>query len=402
MEHELSFGNRLGVFIIVEAGVVSFIFVAVLLSVVALNALYHRFLAGDDQQPRWKFLRSAGDYYILCLIAFDLLLAAGQVMDAYWVGKGTVVSGRFCRAQGAVQQVGDVGVALTSLVVCCHTFTTIFFRWPNPSRGLVPSIVISSICVFLIISTIVPAITLPEFWDVSGNWCWISPHRYKKQWIGLEYVFIWAAMIAGFLIYIPVFLRLRGNIVIQPRNGRVPKVSWAWVKKVDAWNMSNTEKRERDVARQMLAYPIAYTILYLAQSVMRILQLERPNWQPPSAAAAIAGALFACSGMVNVTLYLITRPSVFEFIIELIRGAHRATATTQPPPEVQLRLTASFASASEAAGLPNRDRQRDGISRTEQEERRAPVRLEDDDCASLVSSVESQRWTGRRAGRPDV
>jgi hypothetical protein len=47
---------------------------------------------------------------------FDFLQAMGGVLDVGWAHKGIVKSGHYCTAQGIIQQIGEVGVALITLV----------------------------------------------------------------------------------------------------------------------------------------------------------------------------------------------------------------------------------------------------------------------------------------------
>jgi hypothetical protein len=47
---------------------------------------------------------------------FDFLQAMGGVLDVRWAHNGIVNSGHYCTAQGIIQQIGEVGVALITLV----------------------------------------------------------------------------------------------------------------------------------------------------------------------------------------------------------------------------------------------------------------------------------------------
>lgn len=50
------------------------------------------------------------------LFAFDFLQAMGGVLDVRWANHGIVTTGHYCTAQGIIQQFGEVGVALITLV----------------------------------------------------------------------------------------------------------------------------------------------------------------------------------------------------------------------------------------------------------------------------------------------
>ena len=54
----------------------------------------------------------------LSVFAADFIQAVGAVMDIRWANKGLVEVGTFCTAQGALQQLGETTVALSTLVSC--------------------------------------------------------------------------------------------------------------------------------------------------------------------------------------------------------------------------------------------------------------------------------------------
>ena len=50
------------------------------------------------------------------LFVFDFLQAMGGVLDVRWAHNGIVTTGHYCTAQGIIQQIGELGVALITLV----------------------------------------------------------------------------------------------------------------------------------------------------------------------------------------------------------------------------------------------------------------------------------------------
>ncbi len=50
------------------------------------------------------------------LFIFDLVQATGGILNIRWAHNGIVTTGHYCTAQGIVQQVGEVGVALITFV----------------------------------------------------------------------------------------------------------------------------------------------------------------------------------------------------------------------------------------------------------------------------------------------
>ena len=52
---------------------------------------------------------------------YDILQAMGSILSIRWIHNGIVEAGSYCTAQGIVEQTGEVGVALVTLV-CTSPF----------------------------------------------------------------------------------------------------------------------------------------------------------------------------------------------------------------------------------------------------------------------------------------
>jgi hypothetical protein len=52
----------------------------------------------------------------LFLFVYDILQAMGGILDVRWAHNGIVTTGSYCTAQGIIQQIGELGVALITLV----------------------------------------------------------------------------------------------------------------------------------------------------------------------------------------------------------------------------------------------------------------------------------------------
>ncbi len=50
------------------------------------------------------------------LFAYDILLAVGGILNIRWAHYGVVTTGPYCTAQGIIKQIGELGVALITLV----------------------------------------------------------------------------------------------------------------------------------------------------------------------------------------------------------------------------------------------------------------------------------------------
>ena len=56
------------------------------------------------------------EFWQFALFVFDFLQAMGGVLDVRWAHNGIVTTGHYCTGQGVVQQIGELGVALITLV----------------------------------------------------------------------------------------------------------------------------------------------------------------------------------------------------------------------------------------------------------------------------------------------
>ena len=52
----------------------------------------------------------------LSLFVYDVLQAMGGILDVRWAHDGIVTVGPYCTTQGIIQQIGELGVALITLV----------------------------------------------------------------------------------------------------------------------------------------------------------------------------------------------------------------------------------------------------------------------------------------------
>jgi len=103
----------------------------------------------------------------------------------------------------------------------------------------------------------------------------------------------------SFVLYMLIFLRLRGNIIVENR-----RVSFRF-NKISAWRGQQFEKQAMTIARQMLLYPVAYTILILPIAASRFSAFGGDD--VPFEVTVFSAAVFLLSGIVNVTLFSTTR-----------------------------------------------------------------------------------------------
>ncbi|KAK0195075.1 hypothetical protein F5146DRAFT_1109451 [Armillaria mellea] len=306
--HCLTRGQSIGLTIVAESGFVSLFAVLFVFGIISRNALHHvRKKAVKD----WDFLQEPMDVFMLSLFFADLIQALGAVLDIKWINEGKVETGSFCTAQGIIQQLGETGVAITTLIIALYTFIVV--RWRKGVNAiLISKFVILTAWAFIIILIIVGNTTRgPNYEEPTPYWCWIGENHTALRIVG-EYVWFWITLGASFLGYIFLFLWSRGNIVFDDK-------SWwrfTFHSRPDKPESLEEKARRRNslslIALPSLRYPVVYSILVLPLSVVRWITFNGRN-QLGSEANLIVISIYGLSGMMNVILLLVTRPNSVLF-----------------------------------------------------------------------------------------
>ncbi|KAJ8083900.1 hypothetical protein PM082_002666 [Marasmius tenuissimus] len=207
---------------------------------------------------------------------------------------------------GMLIQIGDVGVALTSLVIAFQTFLVLVFR-ANPPH-YVAVIVLAAIwtLIALMVGVNMGLHGKNRFYGDTQYWCWIT-ESYPKERIATDYFWLWLAAALNLVFYLAIVLVLQGFVVVG--RGRVsfrqiPKRQTSLVSSV----ASTESTSRRFVALQMLFYPLVYIITILPICIVR--WLHYAGRSIPFPATAFAAILFFSSGLFNVCLFVYTRPKL--------------------------------------------------------------------------------------------
>ncbi|KAH9052527.1 hypothetical protein EDB87DRAFT_1692237 [Lactarius vividus] len=268
--HHLDNGQSIGLALTAEASFLSFGAVIVVFIIIARNLLrYRKLLPNGD----WKLLRTPADIYMLFLFAFDIIQAVGGIMNVRWAHDGIVTTGSYCTAQGIIKQMGELGVALLSLLYGAWELQ----RVPLHSGSLLSQV----------------------FSAVLWFWCWIGP-KYNKERLAGEYVWMWIALFASVVMYILLHFWMKGHLSVDGKK-------WYKFRLVK----SDVEYSERRATLGILFYPLAYTLVVIPLSVARWLLFNHKK--VPSAATFFGIIMFHLSGTVNVLLFLIVRPRLLLF-----------------------------------------------------------------------------------------
>jgi hypothetical protein len=236
----------------------------------------------------------------------EILQATGGIMSVKWVHDGHVTTGAFCTSQGVLKQVGDVGNALATLAIAVHTFSIIVFKWSPPSSPRLALFILAGIWTFLliIVATNASINRKKDYYGDTDLWCWIT-EDFPVQRIALEYFWMWFTSLLNIVLYCILALVIKGFVVFNGWHMRFPsKEERQQVGLRDLPGCKTTD----NLAIQMLFYPAVYTICVLPIAIARWSTFyggDIPLW-----ATVVADCIFAASGLFNVILFALTRPTL--------------------------------------------------------------------------------------------
>ncbi|KAH9083445.1 hypothetical protein EDB83DRAFT_15305 [Lactarius deliciosus] len=291
----LTHGQSIGLTLTAEASFLSLAAVMAVLVLIVRNVLRYRRAFPNGG---WKLLRVPADIYMLSIFAYDILQALGGILDVRWAHDGIVTAGPYCTAQGIIQQSGELGVALFTLIITVHTFVVALWKVGIEARHFA-FVIVALASLFVALWVGIGNGIHKNFESPTPYWCWIGP-EYNAERLGGEYVWIWIALFASVIMYIPLYFWTKGRLSVDP----------------DKWykfhlSESDDEYPQRRAALGMLFYPLGYSLVVLPLSVVRWSLSGHKN--VPSAAAFFAVSMFNMSGAVNVLLFLIVRPRLLLF-----------------------------------------------------------------------------------------
>ena len=299
-----------------------------------------------------NFFRTPLAAYFACLLFSDMIEGVASIINLSWVVRRGVEQNILCTVQGALKQAGHIGTALWSLVIACHTFFLLFYgkrfgRW-------VLYTTIAGVWLFVVLLTLIGplASAKPErgpFWGSTGSWCWIeSTYPLERHLLQYDYMFISA--FGSLILYTLVILRLRGNIAVVGwwfsfRRRRVSQSDMDSPPEYQVGDESNSAlfcdpapgSQVLRVARHMMLYPLAYTILVTPVATTRFMSFAG---HPVSQEVIIAAAtLLMLNGFVDTVLFIATRRVVVSNVLSSIRlPSFRRHSTAGDNPATELRI----------------------------------------------------------------
>ncbi|KAB8235470.1 protein gprD [Aspergillus alliaceus] len=240
----------------------------------------------------YKHPLAANQYVVLIynLLLVDIQQATAFLLCLHWVSRGYVYyPSAACVLQGWWIQTGDPGSGLFILAIAMHTGAVVLRGRQLPHRTFVSCVI--GLWVFIIVLGLVPVglFGSKTFVISEAGWCWIGPeHEIERLWA--HYLWIFLAEFGTIVLYGMLFfhLRRRMNQAAMLRQGHQESL-----------------KRLNRVVIYMVIYPLVYLVLSLPLAAGRMSTAR--HIVPSREYFAVAGSLMALSGLVDVTVYTLTR-----------------------------------------------------------------------------------------------
>ena len=148
------------------------------------------------------------------------------------------------------------------------------------------------------------------YFGISGYWCWITA-AYPMARLTNSYLIMFISAGASIILYSLVFFRLRGNITVSAGYKiyfhRRPKVRVGRTR--DGMYIVTDDQRIEShltrVAKHMLWYPVAYTIIILPMACARLSSFNGTS--VPFPVTIFANGIFLLHGFFNTVLFCTTR-----------------------------------------------------------------------------------------------
>jgi len=292
----LTWGQRIGLVIDVEAGLISLAAVIVALVLIAIKVF-----------RRKKLVDRPMDLFLLVLFVLDIVMALGRITHIKWIQKGEIFQGSYCTAQGILQQAGETGSAMVTITIAIYTFVVVMWEtseYELPIAYLGVSFILAFLFLFIGITVGTQTHGTQHYMTPAGFWCWIGDgSRYDAERYAGEYAWMWAALGVSFLTYIPL------SFVALGIGLRINKDRWC---RFEFYRQPVRVAGQRRRAISMIAYPLVYCVLVTPISVVRwVSGFGSGEKILPSAASLAVECIYSLSGLANVFIFLFTRSDLF-------------------------------------------------------------------------------------------
>ncbi|KAH9978827.1 hypothetical protein BGW80DRAFT_698658 [Lactifluus volemus] len=182
---------------------------------------------------------------------------------------------------------------LTILLLAAHTFVTALWsvgiEARRPAFGLV-----GLICVFIALCVGLGNGLNKKYEVPVPYWCWIS-YRYTAERLAGSFLWVWIALFASIVLYIPVYFWATGRLSVNNRN----------------LNRSQLGTPNRRATLRLLLLPLAYLLIILPLTVARWSAFNHRH--VPSAVQFFDASMLNLSGAFEVALFLFSQTQLLLF-----------------------------------------------------------------------------------------
>ncbi|KAF8573064.1 hypothetical protein K439DRAFT_1069414 [Ramaria rubella] len=308
--------ERKGVIVMAVAGVTSCSLISLLLLYIIASALSARSQPAHERPE--LFITKQIAVFLTCLLLSDLIQSIAGIIQVKWAVENRIYQSRTCTIQGATFVLGDLGSTLWSVVIAAHTFSGITMKthWP---RWVMWVLVCTGWILVVILTFIIPLglsrANKDPYFAIAGTWCFISSN-YAVARLVIHYIPIYIAALTILILYLLIFLFLRGSIHFLPAEG-------------PSFGLDDDHSRHRlAIAKRMLWYPVAYLTCVFPIAVIRTLGFH--VHYIPALAWIISESCLFCLGGVDAVIYATTRtvikPIHFSFCMRSFGNGSDATS----------------------------------------------------------------------------
>ncbi|KAI5996823.1 hypothetical protein F5J12DRAFT_929075 [Pisolithus orientalis] len=312
MSDQFDFEVRVGLIIMCMASAASALAVGGLL-------LYIAYSAGTikrNASRRWS-TDTHIHYYFLNMMISHLILSIGELLNIQWIVDARLYPGTVCTVQGFLIQVGDVGVALSTMAIAMHVLQVLVLQRKSPPKfALLVLAIIWLVTLFLVV--VPPIVVQHNIYGTSDHWCFVDGSTTMQ--VGLVFIWLWVTGVVDVISYLFLALVITRLVLVDGRRFR-------WRRKQDSriipYGVGTSAESARAI--QILSYPLLYIVQVLPHSVARFLQFS--GHDVPFAVTAFTSTLFASCGLFNTILYAFTRPGLMPGRPSYVpQSVHVATA----------------------------------------------------------------------------
>ncbi|KZV95833.1 hypothetical protein EXIGLDRAFT_765907 [Exidia glandulosa HHB12029] len=244
-EHNLTRGERAGLYSVIFAAGTSLIATTTVFLLIAHRAAQNLRITSTSPMNRPRRIFSTHlDIYVFFLLFSDLMQAIGTMLTIHWLRQGRTTCGT-----------GHRKLSQTRVIVSRQ----------EPDHPL---------------------------FAPTPFWCWISAH-YDRDRIPAFYVWLWSCTGLSILLYVPLFLYIRGNLEIDPCR---------------IWPVSL-----RRAPPPVEKYPVVYVVLSVPFSVMRWTGSFEAKHTVDDPWYFFCVSLHYYEGLANALILTLTRPSILGF-----------------------------------------------------------------------------------------